>query len=158
MALTKDVNSYASLAEANAYMAEKLDSDVWGAASDPRKEQALITATRLLDTYTWTGTAISESQPLAFPRSGEYFDTRLGILVMLLDTTPARIVQGCIELAFHLLNNTGLLESTGVIEDIKVDVISLTNLRLPSQMPLIVKNIVKPLLINRGSHAWYRSN
>lgn len=64
-------NSYASLVEANTWMANRLYTDVWDAATDDNKSKALIWATALLDaSMDWFGTRRTITQVLKWPRSG----------------------------------------------------------------------------------------
>ena len=158
MALTKGTNSYCTLAEADAYLLDRLYSDAWVTANDSVKEQALVTATRVLDNLNWIGTAISESQSLAFPRSGEYFDPRVGGLVTLTGSVPDRVLKATYELANHLVLNDGILDDTGKLRSLKVDTISLDFIIPANKIPFSVKNFVKPLQPNGGSRLWYRSN
>lgn len=159
MALFKGTNAYATVLEADAYFADRLDSTAWSSAADTRKSQALITAAKLLEDIRWVGTAISESQPLAFPRNGEFFDPRLGILVSLDNVTvPTRIVQANYELALHLLTNESVLDDTGSVTNISVDTISLSRVVAPAVIPHSVKTIIRPLQLNQGANLWYRSN
>lgn len=158
MALVKGTNSYATVAEATAYFEDRLDVEVWTAASADRKAQALITATAYLDDLRWTGYAVSDSQPLAFPRVGEYFDPRAGTDVILDSTVPLRVVTATYELAYHLLNNTNLLDDTGTVKDLTVGTISLTMIRAPSKIPSSVRRLIAPLLENRGVNTWWRAN
>jgi hypothetical protein len=157
MALVKGTNSYATVAEANAYFADRLDVDAWG-SDDVRKAQALVTATGILDGQTWTGIAIDEEQPLAFPRSGSYYDPKLGIWVELSSEVPSRIETATIELAYHLLNNNGLLDDTGRVNNIGLSSIRLDNVTSPNLIPSVVKRLIKPLLENQGSNSWWRAN
>lgn len=63
-------NSYASVAEANAYNASRPFSTGW-TGSDAVKEAALTEAARLLDAaFRWTGMAVDDVQALTWPRSG----------------------------------------------------------------------------------------
>jgi hypothetical protein len=158
MALTKGVNSYATVAEADTYFTDRLDVAAWIAADALSKEQSLITATSLLDDTAWTGVAISQTQPLAFPRSGGYFDPKLGIAVTMTTAVPQRVVTGVIELAYHLLNNDGLLDDTGRVDSLNVGSIQLTKLTNPNRIPFIVKRLIKPLLCNGGANTWWRAN
>jgi len=158
MALSKGTNAYATVAEADAYFTDRIDADTWTAASATKKAQALITATQLLDTLNWTGVAVSESQPLAFPRSGEFFDPRLGTNIFIQDSTPNYVVRANYELALHLLNNTGVLDDTGSVDSVNLGTVSLTNILTPSKIPSSVRRIIKPLLVNSGSNPWFRSN
>jgi len=65
-------NTYATLAEFNAYAANRVPALTWfTAATDPQKEAALQAAARSLDAcFTWTGTAVDDVQALTWPRSG----------------------------------------------------------------------------------------
>lgn len=157
MALVKNSNSYATTAEAASYFENRLDVAAWTEAAEAQRAQALVTATQALDEMAWTGIAASDSQLLAFPRIGSYFDPRLGFSVDL-SGVPARILTATYELAYHLLNNDGLLDETGSVNNLQIGSISLQAVKAPSMVPPLVKRIIKPLLVNQGSNAWYRSN
>lgn len=150
MALVKDTNSYCNVAEADAYFVGRLDVAAWTAAALEQKEQALITATSLLDSLSWQGTVISASQPLMFPRYGYYSDPSAGIEVDMA-TVPKRIVQATMELAYHLLNNDGLLDDTGGVNSLTIGNISLSGVRSAPSLPSHIKRIIKPIrLIGRS--------
>jgi hypothetical protein len=157
MALVKGVNSYATVAEADAYFGDRLDADAWTAASDERKAQALVTATSLLDGLSWQSTVVSESQDLAHPRVGEYLDPKLGLYVSMA-TVVKRVINACFEWALHLLTNVGVLDETGGIDSLGVTGINLTKIRATPRMPETVRSLVRPLLVNLGSRAWWRAN
>jgi hypothetical protein len=158
MALTQGVNSYVSRTEALAYFGDRLDVAAWTDASETLQDQALVTATLLLEDEAWAGAAVSDSQNLAHPRVGEYFDPRLGKVVAL-DAPIAvkRLHTAQIELAYHLLNNDGLLDSVGEVDSLSLGGISLTDIRTTSRIPSTVRRLIKPLLI-RSTHAWWRAN
>jgi len=159
MALVKGTNSYATLAEAELYFLDRIDVSAWTAADDTRKSQALITATGMLDLLSWSGGAVSESQPLAFPRDSFYFDPRIGVSVSSSITTPTRIINATFELAYHLINNEGLLDNTGLIKDLNVGGITLSTIRPASKMPLMVKRLIRPLLQQSNAmNSWWRAN
>jgi hypothetical protein len=158
MALTKGTNSYATVAEADTYFSDRIDVAAWTAADSTQKAQALVTASGILDDRPWTGVAISEDQPLAFPRNGSYFDPRLGTFVSMSSSVPNRIFVACIELAHHLCQNDGLLDDTGRSKDLKVGSIELTTVLPPNLIPPNVKRMIKPILVNGGSANWWRSN
>lgn len=158
MALLKGTNSYVTIAEADIYFLNRLDVAAWGEVDDDKKSQALITATALLDTLAWTGYAISESQLLAFPRIGVYFDPSVGYAVTLSGTVPLRILKATYELAYHLLNNDGLLDDTGTVTDLTVGQISLKIRTNPSIIPNTVNRIINPLRDNSGKNFWWRAN
>lgn len=159
MPLSKNVNSYVTVAEADAYFADRLDVAAWISANESQKSQALITATALLDDLHWLGVAVNDNQNLAFPRSGIYFDIKLGRDVQLDESSvPSRILRATYELAYHLQNNDGLLDSTGAVKNINIGSISLSNITTTSIIPLYIRNIISPLLVNSGMNSWWRAN
>lgn len=157
MALVKGSNSYVTVLEADEYFSTRLDSTLWDEIDTTRKAQALVTATSILDSQSWTGTASTDSQLLAFPRSCVYFDPMLGITVVPTNV-PVRIIKATCEQAFHLLNNSGLLDDSGGVTNLNVGSISLSSIRSPSLIPGVVRKLIEPLLINAGSTAWWRAN
>jgi hypothetical protein len=160
MAVTKDINSYATVAEADAYFAERLDAAAWVDASETLRGQALVTATNVLEGLSWVGTVVSDSQPLAFPREGSYFDPRLGKNVDLDPTVvPKRVLTAVFEHAYHLLNNDGLLDNTGSVESLTIGPITLTNIKNTDDFPSIVYQNIRPLFSRGGSSSsWWRAN
>jgi len=174
MPLTVGVDSYISLVDANTYFNLRADAAAWTSASDSEKEKALATAAMLMNEIIWVGVAASSSQVLAFPRIGDYLDPVLGITVTLNPAViPQRIKAANCEQAYQLLNNDGLLDETGKISKIKVDVIELSGLdssiASPPRFSLTAQNLFYPLtmeganaLLNRysgsGSFMWWRAN
>lgn len=157
MALQKGINSYVTVAEADAYLTNRLYADEWSNAAITLKEKALITATRLLDSLSWTGTAIDEKQPLAFPRNAEYFDPRVGSFVLLTEETPLVIENATCELAVHLLQND-VVSSPSTVESIEVSGIVLNTIRNSPTIPANIKRLIRPLLVNGGGNPWWRAN
>lgn len=158
MALVKDQNSYATVEEANTYFVNKLDVAAWVEASDTQKEQALITASQMLDNLDWSGQVVDPQQSLAFPRIGTYFDRRLG-LIQEMNPTPLRVIVACYELAYHLLNNDGLLDNTGSVKSITVGPISIQNIVASSKVPSTVNVYIKDMLTTAISgKMWWRAN
>ena len=158
MAVLKGTNSYATVAEADTYFADRLNATAWTSADATLKGQSLVTAAILLNEQRWVGTAVSEDQPLAFPRSGEYFDPRVGASVYLSAGVPLRVINANFELALHLLLNTSLLEDTGGVSSLAVGPIELTTIQKANRIPKSVKTLITPLLVNSGSSSWWRNN
>lgn len=156
MALSDGINSYTTVEYADVYFSDRVSS-AWAKADSASKAKALVTATDILDSLAWTGKAISNSQPLAFPRSGSYFDPKVGSTLSI-EGIPQRIKIATMELAQHLLLNEGIQDSTGTIKDLTVGSISLTLIQNPSRIPLPIKTTIKPLLANGGSNTWWRAN
>lgn len=70
MPVTVGDNSYVTVAEADAYFADSINSAGWDGADAPTKDKALISATRYLDRQRWQGTKTVSTQNLEWPRSG----------------------------------------------------------------------------------------
>jgi hypothetical protein len=157
MAVTLNENSYVTLEEAEAFYLQRLGSDAWTDASASDREAALVTATTLLDNMRWNGVAVSSSQTLCFPRTIEYFDTRLGYTVNVTGV-PKRVKDAQLELTLHLLENPGILQASTSIESIKVGPINLDEIKKVSVWPPRLYAMVQPLLINSGANLVWRAN
>lgn len=159
MALAKGTNSYATVAEADVYFDDRIDALAWISSGSDRKAQALTTATALLDELPWTGSAVSGSQLLAFPRTGSYFDPRVGAEVVFTSATPKRVLRGLYELALHLVLNESILDQTGSVDSLSLGgSISLEKIRPASVIPLSIKTSLKCMLDNGGTNLWWRAN
>jgi hypothetical protein len=151
-------NCFVTLAAANTYFEDRLDCQAWTDADDSSKSKALVTATLQLDDMKWAGIVVSDDQPLAFPRSGSYFDPRRGYDVCFPDVVPTDVEVATFELALHLLNNSGVLDSTGTVTDLSVGPISLQRVQNAPKIPLMVLRKIRPMLLNGGSRSWWRNN
>lgn len=157
MALVKNSNAYSTVIEADAYFENSLDKAAWIDADEVTKAQALVSATQLLDELRWIGTVVNDSQELAFPRVGSYFDPRVGKVVQL-EVAMFRVQTALYELAYHLLNNDGLLDDTGSVTSLELGSIKLLNIEKPSQIPAHIMRIVRPVLTSTSGHTWWRAN
>lgn len=160
MALTLNVNSYATIPMATLYFEDRLDVAAWDSANDLQRAQALVTASLMLNEIRWVGKATSPSQKLAFPREGFYYDTMLETDVSLVGTVvPDRIIESTYELAYHLLNNDGLLDNAGTIANLQVGPIKIDTIVAPARFPNKVRRLFNPLVAGgAGSHSWWRAN
>jgi hypothetical protein len=168
MALVLNTNSYVSTADADTYLETRIDSANWFAADDNIKEQALVTASLLIDDNPWIGSAVSSSQALAWPRKNAiYNDSRLGMSVTIADDeVPSRVKVAIYEQALHLVDNEDLLMgTTQTFESISVGSISISDsngdvTRTPIKSTQATKSI-RPLLV-KGSigqgAGWWRAN
>jgi len=168
MALVLNTNSYVGTADADSYFETRIDSAEWTEATDEIKEQALVTATKLIDDHAWIGSAVSSSQALAWPRKNAiYNDDRLGLQITIAENeVPSRVKTAVYEQALHLLNNEDLLAgTTQTFESISVGSISLSDsnsdVTRTSIKPSVVMKPIRPL-IRRGSvgsgAGWWRAN
>lgn len=156
MALVKDSNAYSTVVEADAYFEMSLDKAAWDTAPETEKAKALVSATQILDSLRWMGTVVSDSQLLAFDRAGEYFDPRSGKVVPLSEG-KRRIVIAQYELAYHLLNNDGLLDDTGSVASLNLGSIVLSDIKKPNQIPDHVMRLIRPMLAS-AAQSWWRAN
>jgi hypothetical protein len=168
MALEKGVNSYVTLSEADSYFEDRLDAAAWLSSYAELQEQALVTATRMLDEEQWQGSVVDANQALAFPRVGAFRDDSRGLRLAFTSTyvysvnaetetslnRDIRLIrQATYELAYHLMNNDGLLDSTGEITDIKVGPITLKEVKNAPSAPRTVRRVIKPMLRN-SAKSW----
>lgn len=146
MALTKGTNSYATVEEADAYFEDRIDVAAW-TNGGIQKEAALVTATAIIDREDWGGYAVDADQALAFPRVHSYYDPKVGGVVTLSTTeTPKRILEACYEIAHHLLNNDGVLDSVSSVESLTVGPIKLEGIKSASAIPQVAYDLMRPLL------------
>lgn len=163
MALIKGTNSYVDLVEAEAYFVDRVDVAIWTGSNkvtDTMKEEALVTATTILEQSSWVGVVSDNNQSLAWPRSGDYYDPRLGKqarLDNLATDAPDRVKNATYELAYNLVNNDGILDSTGGVGSLSVGSIELDSIRSPDLMPATVRRFIRPLLRGGGT-GWFRAN
>lgn len=168
MALVLNTNSFVSIDDADVYFETRIDSKSWDDASDELKEDALVTATQIVDDHPWIGSAVSSSQALAWPRkNATYYDDRMGQEIKLSESvTPDSVKVAVYEQSLHLLNNEDLLAGTvQTFESISVGSISISDSNndvvRTSIKPNSVMKHIKPLL-RRGStnysNTWWRAN
>jgi hypothetical protein len=100
-----EANSYASLAEGDAYFAGHLYATPWTGASTANREKALMFATRLVDSqFQFRGARTHEDQGLQWPRSRcPDPDGDASTPFMRQDKVPKAIVEATCEMARELL-------------------------------------------------------
>lgn len=136
-------NSYVTLAEAEAYFADRPDSDNWNTLPDnDTKNIYLIHATRRLEQEDYLGTRTTTTQRLKFPRDDVDFDG-----VELDGTIPRQIKEAQYETAIYNITNdlnakdtnTGALKKekvkVGSIEEEK-EYVQNSNVNVPSSFDL----------------------
>jgi hypothetical protein len=168
MALVLNTNSYVEVASADTYFTTRIDSASWDNAAEELKEDALVTATQIIDNNSWIGSAVSPSQALAWPRKNAlYYDNRLGQEITFSESEIPNLVKIAVyEQALHLLNNEDLLaQTTQTYESISIGNISLTDSNNDvTRISITPSFVIKPLrpLIRRGSFgmgsSWWRAN
>jgi len=163
MTLTLFENTY--LVDASAYLE---NDSIWSEATYEEQERALINATKFLDDLLWASSAVSETQPLAWPRTGfTYFDPVLNLYVGVdEESVPIRLEKAVARLALHLITYPELLKGyESSYDSITVGPISITNANASSdpgrvpRIPLEVLSLIDPLLrVSVSSTIWWRAN
>lgn len=140
-------NSYITRTEGDTYHEGRLYSDPWTNASDTKKDQAIVMATRLLDqNFDWMGyPTLADVQALAWPRYGTW--DRDGVPYNH-DLIPQPIVEATAELARILLTKDREAETgTEGLRRLKVDTIDIEfdKVDRPGPIPDSVLSIVAHL-------------
>lgn len=168
MALVLNTNSYVEVTDANTYFETRIDSASWENAADSLKEEALVTATQIIDNNPWIGSAVSLSQALAWPRKNAiYYDNRMGQQITFSESEIPNLVKIAVyEQALHLLNNEDLLaQTTQTYESISIGSLSVTDSNSDvtriSITPNFIMKHIRPL-VRRGANgvgaSWWRAN
>jgi hypothetical protein len=137
-------DSYASLAEANAYHAARKHNDEWTDAGEADKESALKWAARQLDAnFTFRGTRSTKDQARAWPRSGAVDDDGFELES---DEMPKLLKEAQAEYALHLLREDWT-QGVGPILDEGIQVGPIKTTKSEHQrMPDAVSRILRPLI------------
>jgi hypothetical protein len=75
--ITASIKSYSTVAQANAYFADMLYTNAWDTKTDNQKQQALNSATRIIDLFDFIGTKTLSTQPHEWPRQSVYLNSLL---------------------------------------------------------------------------------
>lgn len=161
-------NSYVTVGEADAYFEFHLYADLWPATSEEadvrRKQQALVMATRALDTQEYIGYRKTSTQSLKWPRfvcatftANDLYTFGEGTLPEELTggAIPARLKDAVCDLALHLLANdptADVDESLSQFSSISLPGISLS-MRAGAReggLPSHVFEKIYPLLVMAG--------
>jgi hypothetical protein len=141
-----NANSYISVADAESYHENTLYATEWTAADADKKKQAVVSATRIIDTNcVFRGYRKLTAQPLAWPRvlakNDEYRGGLYNVLMTSLpyydeNTLPVALVQATAQLAVELLR-TDRTQDAGSkgIADISLGSGALSLSFIPSDRP-----------------------
>ena len=115
-----NANSYVTLAEADAYFETVPSSTQWDNKTDDKKNRALISATRWIDTLVYYGDRCDDDQALKFPRTNYQVDG----VELACTLIPQNIKYAQFELANALANDTdaitGSTGTDGNFEEVKL--------------------------------------
>jgi hypothetical protein len=108
-------NTYGTRTEANAYFEDRLHTEVWDAASDTEKDQALLWATKLLDrAFDWAQNVVDEDQALLWPRNGILDVNELSVILD--SVVPDELKWAQFEYAKALITADPTLDKSQAVE------------------------------------------
>lgn len=99
-------NTYASIADADAYWSDRAN-EAWDAATDDEKSSALIQATDYLNGLSWTGRKVA-IRTMAWPR----VDVKVDGYELGSDEIPEEVVQACCYMAGEIIGGATPLAAT----------------------------------------------
>lgn len=102
------------LTDANNYFAAHIDAAEWTAATTLQKQQALISAFRMIEREDWSGDPLVDGQATDWPRTGA---TKDGVVVD--DGTPDDIAWGEFEFALYLLKDRSNLTKNSTASNVE---------------------------------------
>lgn len=150
-----DANCYLTLNEAIAYFEGRPGAEAWEDASTAERTKALVGATMRLEQEQYRGTRASDTQALAWPRSGVTYDG-----AELSDqTVPVVVQRACCEEALALLEEPERYAATGLEGFTSVDVGSLSlGIRGDQSAPMVLSPAASRLLrfvrVGGGAHSF----
>ena len=144
-------NSYASVAQADSYFADRGNAD-WAALDTTAKQQALIKATDFLEaTYrsAWKGFRVSSTQALSWPRVEVVAD---GFPIPS-SIVPLPVVYSCAELAIRSTTATLLADQGQQVKREKVDVLEVEyqDFSDPTERYPAVNRLLLPFLLSASA-------
>ena len=99
-----DANTYASVADCDAYHEAHLYASAWTAASAVDKDKALAMATRLMDAeFAFNGTRKSTTQALQWPREDCPAPDEAGGEFVAINVVPKPVISAACEMARELI-------------------------------------------------------
>ena len=115
---TPTANSYASVAEADAYFVDMFNRPLWASAVQATKEALLVTASRTLDMYIdWMGYPVSDVQSMGWPRNYAY--DKVG-LAYSNSAIPMPVKFATYELAYYIIQNGEVSFVEQIVDEVKV--------------------------------------
>lgn len=147
-------DSFATIAEANAYHNARLHNETWFDANTDTKERALKWATRILDDMKWKGSKTASTQALEWPRAavlnlnGDELDDA---------TIPTFLINAVSEYAFELIKMDREVDSdTKGISQVMAGEVSVKfdKTDRPSKTPTSIYRIIKNYLASGNTGAF----
>ena len=154
-----DANTYADVADGDAFHEGHLYASAWSGATTGNKETALVMATRLIDALCYfRGFKTHDTQALQWPRELAKDDNRLNSFVLLLnrqnyfanDVVPVMLINATIETARALIEQDRTTDPDG--EGIaKLGLVGTLNVTFDKQdRPPIIPHVAQAMLARLG--------
>lgn len=159
MAIEIGVDSYADIAGADLYFAKRIHSTLWFSSATELKEQALVTATNLLEQKVWAGEKVSSTQLLAYPRVAVIYDEVSGEDLSY-SGTPDAIKQATYELAYHLLTDESILTASAMPQELSIGPIKIKYPKATPVIPSIVSSLIANYEVSGNivaGNSWWRA-
>lgn len=147
-------NSYASVAQADSYFADRGNAE-WAALTTTEKQQALIKATDFLEaTYrsAWKGYRVSATQALSWPRVDVVADS----FPIPSNIVPLPVTYACAELAIRATTTTLLADQGQQVKREKVDVLEVEyqDYSDPTERYPAVNRLLVPFLLSTSDNGF----
>lgn len=137
-------NSYATVAEADAYHEARGFNSEWTQATTADKTQSLVWATRLLDEQEFVGIATFRTAPLRWPRYGVVNRENMVVDPQVI---PQFLKEATAEWAFKMLKEDRTDDEGGLVEyGGKVGPIKTPDYYVRNVMPPTVREMLRPYL------------
>lgn len=146
MTLTVGTDTYISVTDADTYFGNRLYSTAWTGADSGDKEKALRMAAKALDREAYAGTVTSQTQAMAWPRSGV-----LDLAGREIDgaTVPTAVIDAQCELALaYLTDDPTQDDGTRGVRRMVADTVTMEyDGRAPvRRLPDFVFSLIRPFL------------
>lgn len=158
-----NANSFASEADAIAYMAARLNASAWttvsGSTLIDAEKIALVEATRELNNRNYIGSRATDTQALQWPRQWAVNPDSAYETFFATDAVPQRIKDACCELAFQFLKaGTTDVAAEDTLQNIQtktIDVLSTTYFEPEKRTKGLARyprvfEYIRPLLCSSG--------
>jgi hypothetical protein len=147
-------NSYASVAQADAYWSDRGNA-AWAALTTTEKQQALIKATDFIEaTYrtAWKGYRILSTQALSWPR----VDVTVDGFPIPSNIVPVPVTNACAELALRSTTAELLADQGQTVKREKVDVLEVEyqDYSDPTERYPLVNRLLVPFLLSASSNGF----
>ena len=148
----EDANSFVTRAEFVEWLTTRLrkPTSVTG-AGDSTKDAALIWATRLVNALCWTGSGVTATQRLNWPRTGMLYQTLFAVPI---DAIPQDLKNAVMEMAYILLVGDPVSPASAIFKGLNKIKAGSVELGFNKLADLPLNSLVPPSVISLLPHDW----